>query len=201
MPQVVIYSSKDLSDEEVRVLRQFTDSLILKDGSFVERLQDEVMLFLDSVKENQGKASSEHALDKYPNYNTDANPAYETALEGKTVLVVDDDMRNTFALSRALSDKGMKVLMSKDGAQSLTMLEQNPQVDIVLMDSMMPGMDGNEATKIIRSKEKYADMPILMVTAKTMKGDREASMVSGASDYLSKPINMDKLLSMMRAWL
>jgi len=201
MPQVVIYSSKDLSEEEVRVLRRFTDSLILKDGSFVERLQDEVMLFLDSVKENHGKASSDQTLGHFSNYNNATNPAYETALEGKTVLVVDDDMRNTFALSRALSDKGMKVLMSKDGEQSLAMLAENPQVDIVLMDSMMPGMDGNEATKIIRSKEKYSNLPILMVTAKTMKGDRELSMASGASDYLPKPIDMDKLLSMMRAWL
>jgi signal transduction histidine kinase/DNA-binding response OmpR family regulator/CHASE3 domain sensor protein/putative methionine-R-sulfoxide reductase with GAF domain len=201
MPQVVVYSSKDLSEEDVRVLRRFTDSLILKDGSFVERLQDEVMLFLDSVKENQNHSSVENSLNEVVNYNTITHPSYEIALEGKTVLVVDDDMRNTFALSRALSDKGMKVLMAKDGAQSITMLEENPQVDIILMDSMMPGMDGNEATAIIRSKNEYVNMPILMVTAKTMKGDKEVSMAAGASDYLPKPIDMDKLLSMMRAWL
>jgi len=201
MPQVVIYSSKALSDEEVRVLRGFTDSLILKDGCFTERLQDEVMLFLDSVKENQKISSPKASLNKFSNINSITNPAYEIDLEGKTVLVVDDDIRNTFALSRALSAKGMKVLMSKDGAQSLTMLEQNPQVDIILMDYMMPGMDGNEATKIIRSNDKYQATPILMVTAKTMKGDQDLSLAAGANDYLSKPIDMDKLLSMMRAWL
>ena len=201
MPQVVIYSSRDLSDEEVRLLRKFTDSLVLKDGSFADRLQDEVMLFLHSVKENNEEESAEYSFNKPSYIDASLHPSHEVDLVGKTVLVVDDDIRNTFALSRALSDKGMKVLMSKDGAQSISMLEENPQIDIVLMDTMMPGMDGNEATKLIRDNVKFRNLPIIMITAKSMKGDQEASMAAGASDYLSKPIDMDKLLSMMRAWL
>ena len=200
MPQVVVYSSRDLSDEEVRLLRKFTDSLVLKDGSFADRLQDEVMLFLHSVKEDQEEPSTE-SVTKFSTPSVAINPSYEADLVGKTVLVVDDDIRNTFALSRALSDKGMKVLMSKNGAKSVTMLEDNPHIDIVLMDTMMPGMDGNEATQLIRAKPQFKNLPILMITAKTMKGDQEVSMAAGASDYLSKPIDMDKLLSMMRAWL
>lgn len=201
MPQVVVYSSRNLSDEEVMLLRKFTDSLVLKDGCFAERLQDEVMLFLHSVKESKEQALTGKVMNKDLTASSHYNAAYEVDLAGKTVLVVDDDMRNTFALSRALSDKGMKVLMSKDGMKSLTMLDENPQIDIVLMDMMMPVMDGNEAIKHIRAQTKFKNLPILMLTAKAMKGDQEISMAAGANDYLSKPIDMDKLLSTMRAWL
>ena len=201
MPQVVVYSARDLSEDEVRHLRKFTDSLVLKEGSYAERLQDEVMLFLHSVKAAQTPPKKQDSSQIYGVLQAEFDPNHEVDLAGKTVLVVDDDIRNTFALSRALTNKGMKVLMSKDGEHSITTLEENPNIDIVLMDTMMPGMDGNEATKIIRTKPKYRKLPILMVTAKAMQGDQEISMEAGANDYLSKPIDMEKLLSMMRAWL
>ncbi len=199
LPKTVIYSARELSDEEVLLLRQYTDSLIFKEGQSSTRLQDEVILFLHSVKQNPKKLLSE--TEQTLGGSDLLMPGQEADLEGKTVLVVDDDIRNSFALSRALSGKGMKVLMAKDGIQSIKMLAENESVDIILMDVMMPGIDGYETTSRIRSDPKYKKIPILSITAKAMKGDRERCFEVGANDYLCKPVDMDKLLSMMRVWL
>ncbi len=122
-------------------------------------------------------------------------------LAGKTVLVVDDDMRNIFALSKALRARGLKVLMAQDGHKALKQLDDNAEISLVLMDIMMPGMDGYETMREIRAQPKFNKLPMIALTAKAMRGDREKCLEAGASDYLSKPIDVDKLLSMMRVWM
>jgi CheY-like chemotaxis protein len=122
-------------------------------------------------------------------------------LDGATVLVVDDDIRNVFALTSALELHGMAVLYADNGADALQLLQARPDVDLVLMDVMMPGMDGNEATERIRRLPAFAELPIVFLTAKAMPGDRERSFAAGASDYVTKPVDLDRLLTVMRSWL
>ncbi len=122
-------------------------------------------------------------------------------LSGATVLVVDDDVRNVFALTSALELHGMHVLYADNGSDGIALLGQRPGVDLVLMDVMMPGMDGNEATERIRRMPDYADLPVVFLTAKAMPGDRDRSFAAGASDYVTKPVDLDRLLAVMRTWL
>jgi CheY-like chemotaxis protein len=122
-------------------------------------------------------------------------------LKDKKILIVDDDMRNSFALSKLLSDKGIKVKIAKDGQKALEVLAQEPAVDLVLMDIMMPVLDGYETTKRIRAQEQFKSLPILALTAKAMKEDREKCLAVGANDYLSKPVDVDRLFSMLHVWL
>ncbi|HEY0833196.1 MAG TPA: response regulator, partial [Azospirillum sp.] len=193
LPSVIVHSRRPLSKDESLRLREYTDSIIVQGGRSQERLLDEVKLFLHSVKaklpEEERRAM---AL---------AGQGAEDVFRGRTALVVDDDMRNAFALSRVLRARGLKVLIAQDGQKALDQLEANPAVDIVLMDIMMPGMDGYETTRSIRKQRPFAKLPILALTAKAMKGDRELCLEAGANDYLSKPIDTERLLSMMRVWL
>jgi len=122
-------------------------------------------------------------------------------LNNKKVLLVDDDMRNIYSLSSVLEDYGMRIIVAYDGKQAIEELEANPDTDIVLMDIMMPTMDGIEATKAIRAKKEYRDLPIIAVTAKAMPEDKEKCMAAGVSDYIAKPIDINKLLSLMRVWI
>src|SRR5262249_35197082 len=122
-------------------------------------------------------------------------------LHGKTVLVVDDDMRNVFALSSTLQQYDLKVEIANDGVEALDKLARNNKIDIVLMDIMMPGMDGYEAMRQIRKQSKYKNLPVIALTAKAMKNDREKCIEAGANDYIVKPVDIDKLLSLMRVWL
>jgi CheY-like chemotaxis protein len=117
------------------------------------------------------------------------------------VLVADDDIRNIFSLANVLEEEGMKCLTAENGAVAVKMLKENPLIDIVLMDVMMPEMDGFEATREIRSISKFAKLPIIALTAKAMKGDREKCLSAGMSDYIAKPVNIDQLLSLIRVWL
>jgi CheY-like chemotaxis protein/CHASE3 domain sensor protein len=188
VPPVVVHSGRDLSREESLRLRQYTDSIVIKGARSPERLLDEVTLFLHSIRRQTAAATS-------PPRSVDPT------LANRTVLIVDDDMRNIFALSKALRARGLKVLMAQDGQKALKQLADNSEIDIVLMDIMMPGMDGYETTREIRKHPQLRKLPVLALTAKAMQGDREKCLEAGANDYLSKPIDVDKLLSMMRVWV
>jgi CheY-like chemotaxis protein len=192
LPPVVVYSGKELSPEDDMRLREYTDSIVIKGARSPERLVDEVTLFLHSVHENLPPEQKRMLAVAHGG---------DEALAGKAVLVVDDDMRNTFALAKALRAHGLEVLMAKDGLKALSQLEEHHNIDLVLMDIMMPGMDGYETITRIRGQTRFRKLPIIAVTAKAMRGDKEKCLEAGANDYLSKPIDMDKLLSMMRVWL
>ncbi|WP_257388372.1 response regulator [Tahibacter caeni] len=185
-PPVVIHSARDLSSDESLRLRQFTDSIVIKGARSPQRLLDEVRLFLHSIRK-----PGDHAVAR----------ELDSSLSGRSVLVVDDDMRNIFALSKTLRAKGLNVLMAQDGMKALRQLDDNPQIQLVLMDIMMPGMDGYETIREIRKRPALARLPIIAITAKAMRGDRDRCLEAGANDYLSKPLDIDKLLSMMRVWL
>ena len=185
VPPVVIYSGQDLSREESLKLRQYTDSIVIKGQRSPERLLDEVSLFLHSIGSR----------------GANATPSDDKNLAGRQVLLVDDDMRNLFALSKSLRARGINVSMAQDGYKALQQLEENAAIELVLMDIMMPGMDGYETTREIRKLPRWSNLPIIAVTAKAMHGDRDKCLDAGANDYLTKPVDLDKLLSMMRVWL
>ena len=185
VPPVVIYSGQDLSREESLKLRQYTDSIVIKGQRSPERLLDEVSLFLHSIGSRGAHAT----------------PLDDQHLAGRQVLLVDDDMRNLFALSKSLRARGVTVSMAQDGYKALQQLQENPGIELVLMDIMMPGMDGYETTREIRKRAEWSNLPIIAVTAKAMHGDRDKCLDAGANDYLTKPVDLDKLLSMMRVWL
>jgi CheY-like chemotaxis protein len=187
VPPVVIYSGRDLSREENLLLRQYTDSIVVKGARSPERLLDEVSLFLHSI---------EHA----PRRPTSVKSS-SSELLGHRVLLVDDDMRNLFALSKVLRGWGLVVTMAQDGQKALRALADDQVPELVLMDIMMPVMDGYETIRAIRAQAQFADLPIIALTAKAMRGDREKCLEMGANDYLSKPIDIDKLSSMIRVWL
>ncbi|HEY1589433.1 MAG TPA: response regulator, partial [Rhodanobacter sp.] len=189
VPPVVVYSGRDLSREENLLLRQYTDSIVVKGARSPERLLDEVSLFLHSIQ---------HA----PRRSAGSKPSPATAeLTGRRVLLVDDDMRNLFALSKVLRGWGLVVSMAQDGQKALKALADDEPPELVLMDIMMPAMDGYETIRAIRAQARFTTLPIIALTAKAMRGDREKCLEMGASDYLSKPIDIDKLGSMMRVWL
>jgi CheY-like chemotaxis protein len=122
-------------------------------------------------------------------------------LDGATVLIIDDDVRNVFALTSALELQGMNVLYADNGREGVRLLGEHPRVDIVLMDAMMPDMDGNETTRMIRRNRRFADLPVVFLTAKAMPGDRESSLAAGGTDYITKPVDLDELLEVMAAWI
>ena len=125
----------------------------------------------------------------------------DSVFHGKRILIVDDDIRNVFALTSALEMRGMKVLYAENGREGIGKLRENPEVDLVLLDVMMPEMDGYETARSIRTIARFEQLPIISLTAKAMKGDREKCIAAGASDYITKPVDMDQLLSLMRVWL
>jgi PAS domain S-box-containing protein len=191
-PPVVVYTSRDLTVEEELDLRSCADSIIIKDSRSDERLLDEVSLFLHCVvvempERKRRIITSLHDVD--------------ARFRDKKVLVADDDMRAVFALSRLLNDRGMTTLKAENGEKALKLLDENEDVDLVLIDVMMPVMDGLETMRRIRAQERFRKLPIIALTAKAMKGDQDQCVVAGASDYLPKPIDQDRLLSLMRVWL
>ncbi|WP_018611083.1 response regulator [Segetibacter koreensis] len=190
---IIIFTGKNLSKGEEQKIKQYADSIVIKTAFSYQRILDEVSLFLHLVEENK---QNEKQPAKYKN-----SGILIEVLSDKTILIVDDDVRNIFSLTKVLEQNNMKVLSAMDGEEALTRLEENTDVDIVLMDVMMPVMDGYEATKKIRENFKYKDLPIIAVTAKAMTGDREKCVEAGASDYISKPVDIDQLLSLLRVWL
>ena len=199
-PPVVVYSGRELSREESLRLRQYTDSIVIKGALSPDRLLDEVSLFLHSVRSH--RSASGHDVSAQGGSGQGASGReFDNALQGRKVLLVDDDMRNLYALSKALRSKGLDVTLAQDGPKALALIEENPALELVLMDIMMPGMDGHETMRRIRQQPRHARLPIIALTAKAMRGDREQCLEAGASDYLTKPIDVDKLLSMMRVWL
>ena len=189
---IIVYTGKDLSKDENTRLMKFANTVVLKTADSQERLLDETMLFLHRVeaklpKEKQNIIRKLHKTDE--------------VLKDKKVLVVDDDIRNIYSLTNALEEEGMKCVTAENGKAALKSLKENPSIEIVLMDIMMPEMDGYEATKEIRKISKHEKLPIIALTAKAMKGDREKCLNAGMSDYVTKPVNMEQLLSLMRVWL
>jgi CheY-like chemotaxis protein/signal transduction histidine kinase/HAMP domain-containing protein len=189
---VVVFTGKELSPEEDNQLHQLARSVVVKGVESPERLLDETSLFLHRVVANL-PPEKQKMLDRL--HRSDE------ALIGKKVLVVDDDVRNIFALSSLLERRGMSVLTAGTGREAIATLETTPGVAIVLMDIMMPEMDGCETMRVIRRNVSLRRLPIIALTAKAMKGDRENCLDAGASDYLAKPVNTDQLLSALRVWL
>ncbi|GAB3526083.1 hybrid sensor histidine kinase/response regulator [Pontibacter brevis] len=188
---IIIYSGKDLSEEEETALKEFANTIIIKNEYSYLRLLDEVQLFLHKVNQKLPTGSDFKMKLHVP----------EEVLRGKKVLVVDDDVRNIYSLSSLLELHGMEVVPAYNGREALQKLETEKGVNIVLMDVMMPEMDGIEATKRIRENLRFKQLPIIALTAKAMKEDKEKCIQAGASDYVPKPVDTDKLLTLMRVWL
>lgn len=188
---IIIFTGKNLSKGEENRIKQYADSIVVKTAHSYQRILDEAGLFLHLVEEKSREKT------KTPKAFTEL----QDVLKDKTVLVADDDVRNIFSLTKVLEQHQMKVLAAIDGKEALKLLQENPKVDVVLMDMMMPELDGYETTTAIRQDIKYRNLPILAVTAKAMMGDREKCIAAGASDYISKPVDMDQLVSLLRVWL
>ncbi|MEA2441020.1 MAG: hypothetical protein QOH76_2444, partial [Thermoleophilaceae bacterium] len=189
---VIVHTGKDLTRREETRLKKYADTIIVKDVRSPERLLDETSLFLHRI---EARLPQEKRKILEQLHNADA------VFEGKKVLIVDDDVRNVFALASVFEGRGMDVLFAENGREGLATLQENPDVDLVLMDIMMPEMDGYETTRAVRELPEFKALPIVALTAKAMKGDREKSIASGASDYITKPVDVDQLLSLMRVWL
>jgi CheY-like chemotaxis protein len=189
---VVVFTGKELSPDEDAQLHTLARSVVVKGVESPERLLDETALFLHRVVADL-PPEKQQMLDRL--HRSD------DALLGKKVLVVDDDVRNIFALSSVLERRGMTVLTAGTGREAIATIDSTPDVAIVLMDIMMPEMDGYETMQVIRQNPAFQRLPIIALTAKAMKGDREKCLEAGASDYLAKPVNTEQLLSALRMWL
>ena len=192
MPPIIVYTGKELTKEENDLLHKYAQSIIIKGIKSEERLLDETALFLHRTISNL-PASKQIVINNL--YDKEA------IFHSKKILLVDDDMRNVFALSKILQERGMEVLKSENGKKALEMLDTNDGIDLVLMDIMMPEMDGYEAMKRIRSQVKFRNLPVIALTAKAMKDDKQKCIDAGANDYITKPIDVERLLSLMRVWL
>nr|MBA2572659.1 response regulator [Gemmatimonadota bacterium] len=189
---IIVYTGKDLSPADDTKLRRYAETIIIKDASSPERLLDETALFLHRV-EAELPEQKRRMLEQL--HNSD------DVFRGKQVLIVDDDVRNIFSLTSVLEERGMTVRFAENGRDGIEALQQHPDTDMVLMDVMMPEMDGYETMRAIREIPEFKSLPIISLTAKAMKGDREKSIAAGASDYITKPVDTDQLLSLMRVWL
>ena len=192
MMPVLIYSAKEFSPKEKTQLKQYANRIMLKSVNSLELLLEETVMHLhlnhkDLLPEKRRMIENLRLR--------------EDVLANKTILVVDDDVRNLFALTTAFERHNIKTITAESGQEAINILGENINVDMVLMDIMMPEMDGYETTQKIRREHKNTHLPIIAVTAKAMKGDREKCIEAGASDYITKPVKIDQLLSLMRVWL
>ncbi|TWX72673.1 response regulator [Colwellia sp. C1TZA3] len=183
---IIIYTGKNLSTDEEKTLRQYTDTIVIKTVASQKRLLEEVDIFMHRVKiKSKGKVQNINDID----------------LSGAKILVADDDIRNIYVLSEALGSKGAEIITASDGKEAVEILDAHSDINVILMDIMMPVMDGYEATKIIKSNAKTKDIPIIAVTAKAMAEDRVKALEAGCDDYISKPLKMDILLGIMKSWI
>ena len=192
LPPIIVYTGRSLSQAEEDKLRKYSQSIIIKGARSPERLLDEVALFLHQVETQLSPEKQE--LIKVSRFK-------DEAFDDRHVLIVDDDARNIFALTSMLEQKGASVIVARNGIEALDKVNTHSEIDLVLMDIMMPEMDGYTAIKHIRENPKYKKLPIIAVTAKAMRDDYEKCLEAGANDYLAKPINVDKLVSLMRVWI
>ncbi|KLN55293.1 response regulator [Variovorax paradoxus] len=191
-PPVIVYTGRNLTRDEEAELQRYSRSIIIKGARSPERLLDEVTLFLHKVEaelssERQGMLKAARGRDRI--------------FEGRTILLVDDDVRNLFALTSALEQRGASVEIGRNGREALEKLDQAREIDLVLMDVMMPEMDGLEATRRLRADPRFEKLPVIAITAKAMKDDREQCLAAGASDYLAKPVDLERLFSLLRVWM
>ncbi|MEA5627964.1 response regulator, partial [Nostoc sp. UHCC 0251] len=189
---IIVYTGREISKAQETELRRIAETIIIKDVRSPERLLDETALFLHRIQANLPTPKREileqlHSIDHL--------------LAGKKALIVDDDVRNIFALTSMLERYQIQVLYAENGREGITLLETTPDIDVVLMDVMMPEMDGYETTRLIRQNEQFKSLPIIALTAKAMQGDREKCIEAGASDYITKPVDTEQLLSLLRVWL
>jgi len=189
---VIVFTGRELTADEEAQLHTIARSVVVKGVESPERLLDETALFLHRLVSNL-PPDKQRMLEKLHNSDED--------LIGRSVLLVDDDARNIFALSSVLERRGMRVLTATTGKEAITILESTPDVAIVLMDIMMPEMDGYQTMQEMRKNPRLRRLPIIALTAKAMKGDREKCVAAGASDYLAKPVNTEQLLAALRMWL
>jgi CheY-like chemotaxis protein len=189
---IIIYTGKDLSQKEETELRRLAETIIVKDVRSLDRLLDETALFLHRVEENlpEPKRKLLEQLHKS-----------DPVLAGSKVLIIDDDMRNIFALTSLLERYKMNVIYAENGRDGIELLKNTPNIDVALVDIMMPEMDGYEAMRQIRQIPQFKNLPVIALTAKAMKGDREKCIEAGASDYITKPADSEQLLSLLRVWL
>jgi len=189
LPPVVIHTGIELSEEQYTKLNRYTDKIIIKGEVSNERLLDEVMLFLHQTALSLPDTQRQ-AIQMLHNE--------ESFFDGRTVLLVDDDLRNSFALTAVLEEKGLNVIIAENGIKALEALEKDNNIEVVLMDIMMPIMDGYEAMKEIRAQDKYQNLPIIALTAKAMAEDKVKCLEAGANDYMNKPVKMDELLALLK---
>ena len=185
---VIVFTGKSLSLIEEQKIRKYADSIVVKTAYSYQRMLDEVSLFLHLMED--GKKDNHKKINKL-----------NTILNNKTVLVVDDDVRNIYSLTKALESVKMSVITAIDGNEAMKALEQNKNIDVVLLDMMMPNMDGYETATMIRKEKEWKNLPVIAVTAKAMTGDRDKCINAGASDYITKPVDVDQLLSLLKVWL
>jgi signal transduction histidine kinase/DNA-binding response OmpR family regulator/CHASE3 domain sensor protein len=189
---IIIFTGKNFSTTEEAKLKQYADSIVVKTAHSYQRILDEVSLFLHLVQVNSTET-------KTPRFKRLGDMA--EVLKGKNILVADDDVRNIFSLSKSLENYKMNVVSAVDGKDALKQLDEHGHIDLVLMDMMMPEMDGYESTRQIRANPKYKKLPVIAITAKAMTGDRDKCIQAGASDYITKPVDVDQLISLLRVWL
>ncbi len=192
LPPIVVYTGRELTSDEYKELSEYTSSIVIKGANSPERLLDETTLFLHSIESSL--PSEQRNIIKMLHNS-------EQVLQGRKILLVDDDLRNTYALSKVLREHGLEVILADNGELALEKLDQEEDIELVLMDIMMPVMDGYEAMRRIRLQETFKKLPIIALTAKAMPEDRSKSIAAGANDYCTKPIDVEKLLSMIRVWL
>jgi len=186
---IIIFTGKSFSRTEEQRIRQFADSIVIKTAHSYQRILDEVSLFLH-IMDQQIKNKPSSGLERLG--------SLDEVLKNKSVLLADDDVRNIFSLTKILEQHKMKIIPAIDGKEAFDKMLANPQVNIVLMDMMMPEMDGFETIRRIRQTPAFKNIPVIAITAKAMSGDREKCIQAGASDYISKPVDIDQLISLLR---